>query len=267
MAWRRRSAGLIYACAAMVLVPAVATAQAAASAARPGGKVIEQGPRWQELKPAQQQVLKPLEQDWSGIDAVRKQKWVELAARFPKLSADEQGRIQARMVEWAKLTPEQRGQARANFQEAKQVPATDRQARWDAYQALPPEQKRVLAARATASSPVVVTEPPRKASAPPGRGEKSGREPLQTKSNIVPNPALAAPPKAVSPTLVQAGPGATTTVMTKRPMPPSHQQTGLPKIAATPVFVDKATLLPQRGPQGAATHSAAASEPDAPKHP
>ena len=70
----------------------------------------------------------------------------------------------------------------------------------------------------------------------------------------------AAAPKPVAPTVVQAQPGATTTLISKRPAPPAHQQTGLPKIAATPGFVDKSTLLPQRGPQGAATRSAAASE-------
>jgi hypothetical protein len=74
----------------------------------------------------------------------------------------------------------------------------------------------------------------------------------------VPNPAFAAPPKVIAPSVVQARPGATTTLITKRPTPPSHQQAGLPKIAATPEFVNKATLLPQRGPQGAATRSAAA---------
>ena len=58
--------------------------------------------------------------------------------------------------------------------------------------------------------------------------------------------------------------GATTTLITKRPTPPSHQQTGLPKIAATPEFVNKATLLPQRGPQGAATRSAEALVPPEP---
>jgi hypothetical protein len=36
----------------------------------------------------------------------------------------------------------------------------------------------------------------------------------------------------------------------------------MPKIAATPGFVNKSTLLPQRGPQGAAARPApAASEP------
>src|SRR5204862_3080770 len=96
----------------------------------------------------------------------------------------------------------------------------------------------------------------------PQRSERSVERP-QLKSNIVPNPAFAAPPKAVGPTVVQAQPGATTTLMSRRPVPPAHQQTGLPKIAATPGFVDKSTLLPQRGPQGAATHSAASSTPHA----
>ena len=259
-----RRAALVLCVGGMGLLPGVAMAQTAVNSPAQATKTQEQGVHWQELKPAQQLALKPLEHDWAGIDGPRKQKWVELATRFPKLSVDEQGRIQARMVEWARLSPAQRGQARINFQEAKQLPAPDRQERWDAYQALPAEQKRVLAERAAPSTTAVAAsaESPRKAAS-----SAAGREPPQAKSNIVPNPALAAAPKAISPTLVQAGPGATTTSMTKRPAPPSHQQTGLPKIAGTPEFVDKATLLPQRGPQGAATRSAAASEPVVPKHP
>jgi hypothetical protein len=56
--------------------------------------------------------------------------------------------------------------------------------------------------------------------------------------------------------VIQAAPGATTTLVTRRPTPPAHQQAGLPKIAATPEFVNKSTLLPQRGPQGAAVRPA-----------
>ncbi|HJW11610.1 MAG TPA: hypothetical protein VJ598_07480, partial [Albitalea sp.] len=81
----------------------------------------------------------------------------------------------------------------------------------------------------------------------------------QAKSNIVPNPAFAARPKPIAPSVVQAQPGATTTLISKRATPPAHQQTGLPKIAATPEFVDKTTLLPQRGAQGAAARTTAAS--------
>ena len=81
----------------------------------------EQGVRWQDLQPGQRAALKPLERDWAGSSATQKQKWLEIAARFPNLPADEKSRIQARMAEWARLTPEQRGQARVNFQQAKQA--------------------------------------------------------------------------------------------------------------------------------------------------
>lgn len=259
-----RGATLVLGCAALLGAPSPGWAQGPASMpSRVSVKTppAEQGLRWVELKPAQQSVLRPLEPDWSGIDAPRKQKWLELATRFPKMSPTEQGRVQARMAEWAKLTPTERGQARVNFQEAKQLPAQDRRARWDAYQALPPEQKRELAARAAPPASSSGSDLTRKAFITPAKTEKTNRELPQAKSNIVPNPAYSASPKPVSPTIVQAGPGATTTDMTKRAAPPSHQQTGLPKIAATPEFVNKATLLPQRGPQGAATRASVATEP------
>jgi len=78
---------------------------------------------------------------------------------------------------------------------------------------------------------------------------------------MVPNPVHGAPARAVAPSVVQAAPGATTTLVTKPGAPPRHQQTGLPKIAATPGFVDSTTLLPKRGPQGAATSATPPSEP------
>jgi hypothetical protein len=213
---------------------------------------VEAGRRWAELNANQKTSLKPLEHDWAGIDADHKLKWMTLAERMPTMPADERTRIQARMTEWAALSPQQRAQVRLNFQEAKQVaPAADRRARWEAYQALPAEQKRQLAARAVPAAPAAASRT--------ANAQRADRNAAQAKSNIVPNPAFAAPPKAVGPTVIQARPGATTTLISKVPAPPKHQQTGLPKIAATPEFVDKNTLLPQRGPQGAATRSAAAS--------
>jgi hypothetical protein len=211
------------------------------------------------MKPAQQAALKPLEREWAAISTPQKQKWLELSAGFPKMTPAEQARVQERMSDWARMSPQQRGQARLNFQEAKQLPAQDRQARWDAYEALSPAQKQQLATRATPAASAARAEATRTTGQAAARTEKPGPASPQAKSNIVPNPAFAAPPKAITPTVVQAGPGVTTTPITKRPAPPSHQQTGMPKIAATPEFVDKATLLPQRGPQGAATKSAAAS--------
>jgi hypothetical protein len=70
-------------------------------------------------------------------------------------------------------------------------------------------------------------------------------------SNVVKS-APAAPQRAAATALQQARPGATTSPMNQPPLPPANIQRGLPKIAATPGFVDPATLLPRRGPQGAA---------------
>jgi len=244
-----------------VLLPFVAAAAlampehgAAADGTRPPGTPAparEEGVRWQSLTPAQREALRPLERDWPSIEAPRKQKWLALAARYHSLPPEERARIQARMTEWAKMTPAERGQARLRFEEARQVPATDRSARWQAYQALPPEERAQFAARAAhaASSP---------AAADARAGKSASRDSKEAKSNLVPNPALAQAPRSVAPTLVQAAPGATTTLITRQPTPPPHQQSGMPKIAATPEFVHRSTLLPKRGPQAAAVASSAA---------
>ena len=247
LATARRAGLRILIGAAVVACTAHAGAQAPrapGTASSPTAIVREEGVRWPALTPAQREALAPLERDWPAIDASRKQKWIALAGRFNTLSPEERARINARMVEWAKLTPAERGQARLRFEEARQLPVPDRSERWRAYQALPPEQRQQLAARAATAASA-----PRDAASKPG---KAGRDSKEAKFNVVPNPALAQPPRPVAPTMVQAAPGATTTVITRRPTPPPHQQSGMPKIATTPEFVNRSTLLPQRGPQAAA---------------
>ena len=202
-----------------------------------------EGRSWASLSPAQQNALRPLQQEWHTIEANRKVKWIEVADRLPAMLPEERERVQARMTEWAKLSPRERGQARLNYKEAQQVPAQDRKARWEAYQSLPVEQQRQLAERAAP------------ASAPSRRNR---RDEPPNKSTLVPTNA-AARPNAITPSVAQAQPGATTNLVTKRPSPPSHQQPGLPKIATGASFVDSKTLLPKRGAQGAATGSAAAA--------
>ena len=232
-----------------------ARALATRSAAR-----SEDGVRWQALTATQREALAPLESEWPRIEAARKQKWLVLADRFKGMPPEERARINARMAEWARLTPAERGQARLRFQETKDLPPSDRKERWQAYQALPADAKEKLAARAaSASASGAKTLDARRADAA-GRPGASAAS-TQAKSNTVPNPALAQPSRAVAPTLVQAAPGATTTSITRRPMPPTHQQSGMPKIATTPEFVSRATLLPRRGPQAAGIASAPFQRP------
>jgi hypothetical protein len=213
------------------------------------------GPGWQTLTAGQRTILAPLQADWSNITPYQKDKWIELAGRYPSLSKAEQERIRERMADWSRMTATERGQTRLNFQNATQTPSTDRQARWEAYQALPPEERQRLAERAAASGPATTRAPAAVRRAAPAAAATvpnnlSLSRTSATKANIVPNPLHSAgTPRPVSASTIQAAPGATTTLVTKRPQPPLHQQTGLPKIAATPGMVDPTTLLPRRGPQ------------------
>lgn len=215
------------------------------------------GPSWQSLRPEQRAALAPLQQDWDSIDAQRKVKWLDIAGRYPKLPAAEQQKLQTRMAQWSRLSASERARARLNFQEVKQLPNQERQDRWQAYQALPESQRKALASRATGAG--IAKPPPQLASRPASDGVAAAR-----KRNIVANPSLSAKPaRAVAPTVVQAAPGATTTLVTRQPAPPAHQQAGLPKIAATPGFVDRNTLLPKRGPQGASVRASGSNAPPA----
>lgn len=227
---RRAAWSALLLCAALA-APLPAAAQAAA------------GPSWSELSPAERQALRPLQDEWSRIDAPRREKWREIASRFDRMSPQERGRVQQRMSDWVGMSPRERNEARQNYQGARQLSPAERQQRWEAYRALPEEQRRSLVERASAE-----------AAARPVRGGAARASAPAGKVNTLPNGSSPPPrPRAVAPSVLQAKPGATTTPLSARPDPPLHQQAGLPKVAATPGFVDAKTLLPQRGPQGAAT--------------
>ncbi len=214
-----------------------------------GPACVSASAEWAALTPAQRQALAPLERDWSSIDEQRRAKWLRLAARFPSMSADDKARLQARMTEWSRMTPAERSRARLQYQATRQLARDERQAQWQAYQALPPDQRQALAQKARPAARNPSTAPSAKATADSG------------KRNLVQGTA-APQPRVVSPTVQRAGPGATTSPMSsKAPLPPAHHQAGMPKIATAPGFVDPATLLPKRGPQGATTPAPAASAP------
>jgi hypothetical protein len=199
---------------------------------------------WSSLSGNQRSVLAPLERDWGTISPAQQQKWLDVANRYGGMPPDERARAQQRMTEWSRLPPSERARARLNFQEARQLSREERQQQWDAYRALPAAQRRDLAERATAA-------PVRPNPTPGSAGD--------AKSNVVRAPVPPVP-RPVSPTVVQRGSGATTSLVTKPAKPPLHQQAGLPKVTATPEFVDSSTLLPQRGAQGAAARPAGKSD-------
>jgi len=224
--------------------PAPAASAAAVkprAGAEPGG-----GPAWRDLRPSEQAALKPLQGEWASIDELGKRKWLRIAERYPAMNADDQVRLQARMTEWARLTPQERGKVRLQFLEATKMPASSRQANWEAYQALSPDERKALAARGAKSQRNAIKAPQAAA-----EGDAAKRNPPRNAG--APSAAAAAPSvkpaRPATPSVVQGAPGATTNLITKQQAPAPHPAAASAKIAVSPDVVDKSTLLPRTGPQ------------------
>lgn len=137
--------------------PTPSASASATAAAKPTGEK----PHWNDLKPAQQQALAPLESTWEELGPVRKQKWISIANSLGKMKPDEQARIQERMREWVALSPAERKAVRENFARAqkKAAPPGQRAAEWEQYQNLPEEAKKALADAAAAKKNQVAKTP------------------------------------------------------------------------------------------------------------
>jgi hypothetical protein len=233
--------GAAWAVAAAVLLTAAGVVHAAGDA------------DWEALSPSERTALSPLKARWGELDDGSRARWLDVAGRFPSLSAEERQRVQGRMAEWSRLTPSERGQARLQYQAARRWTPEERQERWQAYQSLDPQARRVLAERWKLAPGA--TEPP------------TAGDAIDRKRNWVePGPPTELAPIPASPISARARSGATTQPLTRAAEPPPVQQQpqpGVPKIAATDAFVDPATLLPRRGPQGAAARPAPSSDPKA----
>lgn len=115
-----------------------------APAASASAKKPESSPTWQSLSANQKTALAPLHKLWPEISEAQKRKWLALSVNFSDRSAEEQAKMQARMKDWAKLTPQQRALARLNFAEVQQVTVDERKSKWEAYQSLSRDERHEL---------------------------------------------------------------------------------------------------------------------------
>lgn len=187
----------------------LATSSLSLTAAQPTGA------RWQDLTPAQKQILLPLEGTWDTLNSGHKGKWIALTQNYGTRSPDEQKKMQSRMLEWAGLSQSQREQARLNFAETKKVSPSARAADWETYQNLSAEEKQQLAAKAkgkpTGAAVAVTPVPPGKLTAVP-----ITRHTLAQDSTMATNK-----PKIDANTLLPVQPPTTIAVPTPAPAPPS----------------------------------------------
>ena len=116
---------------------------------KPKATAVKKGvrPAWAELTAEQQAILAPLKNDWDTLEPERRQKWIQIAKRYPRMKSLEQERVQRRMQVWANLSPEQRRQARENYKQlakARRPANKDLRQAWAEYQALPPQERESL---------------------------------------------------------------------------------------------------------------------------
>lgn len=214
-----------------------------AAAARPAAPVVPPvsalapPPNWQGLTPVQRDLLAPLAKDWDKLGPNQRNKWLNAAPRLAALPPEELARLHERMRDWARLTPAERVDARVGFQVAKQVDAEQREAKWEAYQALSPEKRQELAEKAAARRQAQTK------AKPVGLAPKALV--AAPKSNIVPAAPKLVTPIPVTGSLVQAKPGATTVLITRGLSLPAHHAAGETKVVADPALVDPKTLLPK----------------------
>jgi hypothetical protein len=140
------------------------TAHAQPSPVGATGKVVtvqEKKPdgTWESLKPAQQKILAPLESDWDYMLPDSRRKWTQVANIYPKMSAQDQERLQSRMAGWSNLSQKERRLARENYLSSLKFPAEKKAEAWSAYQKLSDDQKKKLADSEVKKKPTAANAP------------------------------------------------------------------------------------------------------------
>ena len=159
---------------------------------------------WSSLSAAQQKALAPLASRWADMDAAERDHWLALAAQVPTMSRVDQERLQTRMQEWARMSPVERRQARQGFVGAQRMSEAERQARWEAYQALPADRRQALQARAAqraASAPAAASSRPGATSLQPGQRSLTAAPWVKPHraAAVAPTPPASAPTPASAP--------------------------------------------------------------------
>ena len=147
-------------------------------------------PAWNQLSTQQKSILSPLATDWEKMENVRRKKWLGIADRYPSMKADEQFRMQERMREWARLTPEQRAKVRDSYKDFNQLPAEQKttvKQKWEAYSSLPAAEKQRI--REGGKSTQLLTSPV------PSPTEVKASEPTINLLGISPQPSPTEPPR------------------------------------------------------------------------
>ena len=147
-------------CIAIALGPISSNITSAQTPVKASG-VAEKKPdgTWEGLKPNQQKILAPLESDWDYLSPDSRKKWIQVSNIYPKMSAQDQERLQSRMASWSNLSQKERRLARDNYLSSLKFPAEKKAEAWTAYQKLSDEEKKKLAESQAKKKPTAISAP------------------------------------------------------------------------------------------------------------
>ena len=147
-------------CIAIALGPISSNISSAQTPAKASG-VVEKKPdgTWEGLKPNQQKILAPLESDWDYLSPDSRKKWIQVSNIYPKMSAQDQERLQSRMASRSNLSQKERRLARDNYLSSLKFPAEKKAEAWTAYQKLSDEEKKKLAESQAKKKPTAISAP------------------------------------------------------------------------------------------------------------
>jgi hypothetical protein len=102
---------------------------------------------WAQLNAEQQQILNPLASEWDTLRPWQREKMLDIARDYPKMSSSKQDLIQKRLTNWSRMTPYERENARKSHQQFLSLSADKKnelRQKWMVYQKLPESERARL---------------------------------------------------------------------------------------------------------------------------
>ncbi|QID17307.1 DUF3106 domain-containing protein [Nitrogeniibacter mangrovi] len=99
---------------------------------------------WSALTAMEKRALAPLAGQWASMDDTQQRKWRAVVEHYDTLMPEEQVRVQRRMIDWSRLSPQERARALDQYRALRSIPPEEREAlqqRWQEYQRLSPEER------------------------------------------------------------------------------------------------------------------------------
>jgi len=120
-------------------------------------KADENNVSWSQLNETQKKVLNPLASEWDTLRPWQREKMLDIARDYPKMTPEKQTLVQKRLSNWSRMTPYERENARKKHQQFNALSPEKKATlhkKWLEYAKLPETEREKL----RAESPEIYTD-------------------------------------------------------------------------------------------------------------